>query len=97
MEAIQWLIASPFILCGWIIVGAIAGELARRFMGSQDQSFWADLILGILGAMFGGFIAGFLPIPLPASGLTGVITNLIIATAGAALLIAIRRMILRRK
>lgn len=91
-DVITWIVSAPFILIGWIIVGAIAGELARRFMGSSDKSFFADVGLGILGAILGGFIAGIVGIGLPSGGLPLVIANLAIATIGAAILIMIRRM-----
>lgn len=93
MDFIGDLVASPFICIGWIIVGAIAGSLARSLMKADDQPFIADLFLGILGALVGGLIAGILGLgpSEDSSGLGLVIANLIIATAGAALLIAVRR------
>ena len=90
-DVVQWIISAPFILIGWIIVGAIAGELARRFTGSADESFFSDLGLGILGAIMGGFIAGIAGIGLPAGGISLVIANLVVATIGAAILIIIKR------
>lgn len=96
-DVIQWIISAPFILIGWIIVGAIAGELARRFTGSTDESFFADLGLGILGAIIGGFIAGILGVGLPAGGVALFIANLVIATFGAAVLILIKRMLTGNK
>jgi uncharacterized membrane protein YeaQ/YmgE (transglycosylase-associated protein family) len=96
MEFIEWLVTSPFICIGWIIVGAIAGGLARSIMGSRDYPLISDVILGIAGAIVGGFIAGFLGIPSERdSGLTLVLINLVIATLGAAVLIAIRRAVTR--
>ena len=90
-DVISWIVSAPFILLGWIIVGAIAGEFARRFTGSSDKSFFADLGLGIIGAILGGFIAGIVGIGLPAGGVSLFIANLVIATIGAAILIMIRR------
>jgi uncharacterized membrane protein YeaQ/YmgE (transglycosylase-associated protein family) len=90
-DVISWIISAPFILIGWIIVGAIAGELARRFTGDHDESFFADLGLGILGAIIGGFIAGIVGIGLPGGGIPLLIANLVIATFGAAVLIMIKR------
>jgi len=90
-DVISWIVSAPFILVGWIIVGAIAGELARRFTGGADKSFFADLGLGILGAIIGGFIAGIVGVGLPGGGIALVIANLVIATFGAAVLIMIKR------
>lgn len=93
MDFLSDLVSAPFICIGWIIVGAIAGSLARRLMHSQDQPFLADLILGIAGALVGGLLAGILGLgPDDDSGGLGlVIINLVLATVGAALLIGARR------
>jgi len=98
MDFVTDLLASPFICLGWVIVGAAAGALARYFMGSPDQNFFSDMILGIIGAFFGGFLAGLLQLA-PGAGRAGielVIVNLVIATIGAMILIGLRRLILRR-
>ena len=96
-DVVGWIVSAPFILIGWIIVGAIAGELARRFTGSSDKSFFADLGLGILGAIIGGFIAGIVGIGLPAGGVALFIANLVVATFGAAILILIKNMLTGNK
>lgn len=95
MDFITGIFASPFICLGWIIVGAIAGALARSLTGATDKPFIQDLILGILGAIVGGFLAGFFMGPelFRESGLTLVLVNLVVATIGAVVLILIRRAI----
>lgn len=97
MDFIGDLLASPFICLGWIIVGALAGSLARSLMGSRDASFASDLILGLIGAFIGGIIAGLIGLgPTETDGgLTRVLMNLVIATIGAAILIGIGRMFQR--
>lgn len=97
MEIINGILAAPFICFGWIIVGAIAGALARTLMGTTNAPFIADLLLGIIGAFVGGFIASLLNAdPRPGSwGLELVLLNLLIATIGAVILIAIRRVLFR--
>ena len=40
----------------WIVVGAIAGFLANMIMGSRE-GLLLMIILGIVGALVGGFIA----------------------------------------
>jgi uncharacterized membrane protein YeaQ/YmgE (transglycosylase-associated protein family) len=91
LDTIQWFISAPFILLGWLIIGVIAGDLARRFMGSEDQGCLSDWLLGVLGAIFGGIVAGMLGFSEPDGGLGLVVVNLAVATAGAAGLIALRR------
>lgn len=93
MDFLSDLISAPFICIGWVIVGAIAGSLARSLMRAQNQPFVADLILGIAGAFVGGLLAGILGLgpDNDSRGLGLVIANLVIATVGAALLIGARR------
>lgn len=99
MDFIGSLVASPFICIGWIIVGAIAGSLARSLMGSRDASFVSDLILGLIGSFIGGIVAGLLGLgPGPNTrGLELVIVNLVIAVVGAAIVIAIGRAVTGRR
>jgi uncharacterized membrane protein YeaQ/YmgE (transglycosylase-associated protein family) len=103
MEAIWAVLSSPFICLGWIIVGAIAGALARRIMGAGNYPIFQDLILGILGAIVGGWLAGFVGgfvgvnFYARAAGLELVLINLVVATIGAAVLIFVRRTLTGRK
>ncbi|MFQ3647202.1 MAG: GlsB/YeaQ/YmgE family stress response membrane protein [Anaerolineae bacterium] len=91
-----WFLKSPFICFGWIVVGFIAGTLARRIMGSDDKSFISDVLLGILGAVVGGWIVGAVT-NLPEGGLQLVCANLITATFGASVLIGVRNAITGRR
>jgi uncharacterized membrane protein YeaQ/YmgE (transglycosylase-associated protein family) len=89
------IIFSPLLCIGWIIVGAIAGSLARNLMGAADRSFVSDVVLGIAGAIVGGFLAGLVGLGPSddAGGIGLVLINLVIATVGAMLLIQLRRML----
>ncbi|MCB9452534.1 MAG: GlsB/YeaQ/YmgE family stress response membrane protein [Anaerolineaceae bacterium] len=80
---------------GWLIVGAIAGALARRFMGAKNRPLINDIILGLLGALVGGFVASLFDLYKPNGGLGLVLANLVIATVGAMILIFIGRAIRR--
>lgn len=92
-DALGWIVTSPFICVGWIIVGAIAGAMARRIMGSTDKPFVQDLILGIAGAGIGGILLTFIDIGTPNGGIPLIIFNLLLATVTAAILIWIGRAI----
>ena len=92
-NTIQWIVTSPFICVGWILVGAIAGAFARRIMGAEVKPFIQDLILGIAGAAIGGIALRFVTINTPDGGVTLVIFNLILATITATILVAIGRAI----
>jgi uncharacterized membrane protein YeaQ/YmgE (transglycosylase-associated protein family) len=95
MEFFAALVASPFICLGWIIVGAIAGSLARTIMKSSDMPFINDLLLGIAGAFIGGILAGLVGVApgTTTSGFELVLANFVISTIGAIILIALGRML----
>jgi uncharacterized membrane protein YeaQ/YmgE (transglycosylase-associated protein family) len=71
-----------------IIVGIIAGFLAGKVMKGSGYGVLMDLVLGLLGGLVGGFIASAIGI-----GAGGLIWSIVIATAGAVLLVWIVRMI----
>ena len=74
-------------IIGWIIIGLIAGALAKFIMPGDDPGgFIITIILGIAGALVGGFLAGLIGI-----GGGGIIWSIIIATIGAIILLAIYR------
>ncbi|MBX3084127.1 MAG: GlsB/YeaQ/YmgE family stress response membrane protein [Anaerolineae bacterium] len=95
--AISALVASPFICLGWIIVGAIAGAAARQIMRDANRPFVEDVILGLIGAVVGGFIFNVLGIGRPEGGIGAVIISLVVATVGGIVLIWLVRLIRGRK
>ncbi|HUC03224.1 MAG: GlsB/YeaQ/YmgE family stress response membrane protein [Methyloceanibacter sp.] len=66
-----------FDLIMFLIIGVAAGAIASFYMGRQ-QELVPNLLIGIVGAFIGGFIAKLL-------GLTAynVIGEVVVATAGA--------------
>jgi len=78
---------------GWIIIGLIAGALAKWVMPGKDPG---GLIVTILIGIAGGILGGFLANSLPFLGTGGTIWNLVLATAGAVLLLWIYRMVKSR-
>ena len=71
----------------WIVLGLVAGVIASYLMGG-GYGLIGDIILGILGALVGGFLAStFLGLAVTGFDLTSVL----IAIVGACLLIAISR------
>jgi uncharacterized membrane protein YeaQ/YmgE (transglycosylase-associated protein family) len=74
-------------IIGWIIIGLIAGALAKFIMPGDDPGgFIITIILGIAGALVGGFLASLIGI-----GGGGILWSIIIATIGAIILLAIYR------
>lgn len=69
-----------------IVIGIVAGFLAGKIMRGRGYGVLIDLCLGILGSVLGGFIFGLLG--LYAAGLIG---RLVVATAGAVLVVYVAR------
>jgi uncharacterized membrane protein YeaQ/YmgE (transglycosylase-associated protein family) len=92
------LAAAPFACILWLIVGAVAGALARQIMKAPNYPLIQDIILGILGAVVGGFILGMvMPDVYATYGIERVLVNLVVATIGAMALIGIRRLVTGRR
>jgi uncharacterized membrane protein YeaQ/YmgE (transglycosylase-associated protein family) len=70
----------------FILIGILAGWLAGVIMKGGGYGIVGDLILGIIGAIVGGYVFGLLGVS--AGGLLG---QLVVATIGAVILIALVR------
>ena len=76
----------------WIIVGLVAGFLAGQVMRGGGYGLIGDIIVGVLGGLLGGWIGTtFFNISGGVSGIN--LESILIAFAGALLLILILRMI----
>ncbi len=70
-------------ILGWIVVGLIAGTIAKWIMPGRDLGgIIVTILIGVTGGVLGGFISS--RIGLSASGH---LENILIATAGAVLLL----------
>lgn len=77
-------------ILSWIIVGLIAGWLAGLVVRGGGYGVLGDIILGIVGALIGGFIASAVfNIPDPVNGIN--ITSIIVAFIGAVIVIWLLR------
>ena len=76
----------------WALVGLVAGFLASHLaLGHGLGLFW-DIIVGIVGGLFGGIVlAGFLHFSIVIAG-HPIITAMIMAFIGAAILLVIVRL-----
>jgi uncharacterized membrane protein YeaQ/YmgE (transglycosylase-associated protein family) len=77
-------------LIWWAIVGGIAGFLAGKVMKGGGFGVLMDIVVGIVGAMIGGWLFGMIGI---FSG--GLIGSIVIAFVGACILLWLVRMIKR--
>lgn len=78
-------------ILSWIIIGLIAGWLAGVVMKGTGYGVIGDMVIGIVGALLGGFIASAIFNIRPAMGFN--IGSLVIAFLGAVLLVAIVRVL----
>ena len=78
-------------LIAWIIIGVIAGWLTGKLMKGSGFGFFMDMIVGLVGALVGGFISSHMG--LGGVGEHGLIISIIIAVIGAVILTVILRLI----
>jgi uncharacterized membrane protein YeaQ/YmgE (transglycosylase-associated protein family) len=81
-------------LISWIVIGLLAGLLARWIMPGEDPGgIIVTLLVGMAGASVGGFIVSI----LGGVGTTGFnVWSILVATLGAAILLALYRLVAHR-
>ncbi|MGC1649954.1 MAG: GlsB/YeaQ/YmgE family stress response membrane protein [Candidatus Sulfotelmatobacter sp.] len=75
-------------LIWWVLVGLIAGWAAGKIMKGGGYGVGMDIVLGIIGAVVGGWLVGILGFQAG-----GFISTIIVAIIGAVVLIWITRLI----
>ncbi|MFY9840823.1 MAG: GlsB/YeaQ/YmgE family stress response membrane protein [Xanthobacteraceae bacterium] len=81
-------------IISWIILGLIAGFIGSKIVDRQGQGFWLDIVLGIIGALVGGFVFDL----FGASGITGLnIYSMIVAVIGAIVVLLIYNALMGRR
>jgi len=75
----------------WLIVGAVAGFLAGLVVKGGGFGLLGDIVVGILGAFFGGWLLPKLGIHLG----VGIVSIIASATIGAVVLLLVLRLIRR--
>jgi uncharacterized membrane protein YeaQ/YmgE (transglycosylase-associated protein family) len=73
-------------IISWIILGLIAGFIGSRLVDRQGQGFWLDIVLGIVGALVGGYLFDL----FGASGVTGLnLYSMLVAIVGSVVVLVI--------
>jgi uncharacterized membrane protein YeaQ/YmgE (transglycosylase-associated protein family) len=81
-------------ILGWIVLGLIAGFIASRIVNKSGEGFIVDILLGIVGAVVGGFLFN----TFGAVGVTGFnIYSMIVAVVGAVVVLWIYHAISGRR
>lgn len=67
----------------WLLVGLIAGALARLLVPGKDPMGWlGTLVLGLVGSLIGGFLGNLIfggDLDISAAGIVGSVIGAIIA------------------
>ena len=75
----------------WLIVGGVAGWLAGMVMKGQGFGLIGNIVVGVIGALLGGWVAGqYMNIADPISGFN--VTTLVVAFAGAIIVLFVARL-----
>jgi len=76
-------------LLWWIVVGLIAGWLAGKVMKGSGYGVAMDIVIGMVGAVIGGFLFGRVG-GFPFGGL---ISSVVVAFVGSVILIWVARLL----
>jgi uncharacterized membrane protein YeaQ/YmgE (transglycosylase-associated protein family) len=79
-------------LLSWIVVGLIAGFLAGRVMRGGGYGLIGDIVVGVLGALIGGYLASKLfHIKQAITGIN--LETILVALCGAIVLLVVLRLL----
>jgi len=81
---------DPGSWISWIIVGLIAGAIAARVVAGRGFGCIADIVVGVAGALIGGFLLGAI---FHVTGTVGFWGSIIVAFIGAALLLSVLKLL----
>ncbi len=76
----------------FLLIGLLAGWLASHLIKVRGLGLAEKLIVGVIGALIGGYVFRVLPVNVNVSGTAG---SLITATVGAAILLFLLKLIRR--
>ena len=77
----------------WIVLGLLAGFIGSKIVNKQGEGLILDIVLGIVGAIAGGFVFN----ALGASGVSGLnFYSLFVAVVGSVLLLVLYHALFRR-
>lgn len=80
----------------WLIIGLIAGSLAGRVVAGGGFGCLANTVVGLAGAVIGGLLLSWLS-PNRAVDTGGVLGDIVVAFIGAAILLAILRLVMPKR
>ena len=78
-------------IIAWIIIGVLAGWITGKIMRGSGYGFFVDMIVGLVGALVGGFLSSHLG--FGGVGQHGLTVSIFIAVVGAVIFTWILRLI----
>jgi uncharacterized membrane protein YeaQ/YmgE (transglycosylase-associated protein family) len=80
-------------IIAWIVLGLISGFIASKIVNKSGDGLVLDIVLGIVGAVAGGFLFRL----VGSSGVTGLnFWSIFVAVIGAVVLLALKHAVFRR-
>lgn len=86
---------SAHHLLVWLLIGLVAGAAAGRVVGTRGLGCISTTLVGLAGAVIGGLLLGLANAGRPFDFL-GIIGDIVVAFIGAALLLGVLRVLVRR-
>ena len=81
-------------IIGWILLGLIAGFIASKIVNKSGEGFFLDIVLGIVGAIAGGFLFSV----FGSTGVTGLnVWSMVVAIIGSVVVLLIYNAVTGRR
>jgi uncharacterized membrane protein YeaQ/YmgE (transglycosylase-associated protein family) len=81
-------------ILAWLVVGLIAGFLASKLVNKTGSGLVMDILLGIVGALVGGFVFNLIGHSAP-DGIN--LYSIFVAFVGAVIVLVIYHAVIRRR
>ena len=82
-------------ILGWIVFGLIAGFIASKIVNKRGEGFVVNTLLGIVGAVVGGYLLTFFTGEPYAHGFN--IPSMIVAIVGAIIVLFVYHAVIGRR
>jgi uncharacterized membrane protein YeaQ/YmgE (transglycosylase-associated protein family) len=92
MLALVSVTLDPGSILVWLLIGLVAGYFASRVMSGRGKGVVTDVVVGLVGALAGGFLARYLGVTTALTS-HSIVVEIVIAFAGAVILLALLRIV----
>ncbi|MHB8528173.1 MAG: GlsB/YeaQ/YmgE family stress response membrane protein [Caulobacteraceae bacterium] len=82
-------------IIAWLILGLISGFVASKIVNRTGEGLVMDIVLGVIGALVGGWISTRIFAGPPVTGLN--LTSFLIAIVGAIIVLLVYHAVVRRR